>query len=481
MRSTLFDSVRGYFRMANRWLLRTPERALNEAYEAALAIKNLEDSYFNGDRIFPDSKRYGRTTQNYFQSELKKNLDIIKLRLIEFRASRTIVRLSNQSITEVQLEENSTDLQRINVIDRPGVILKKLRFIDEILSRYESRDPNPASVIVIADANQSNANQSNGASMVRVEDNRDNSRNSLSRDNSQDNNRRKKSKITGTNSAFLDDPNARKDARSITDKTGVLPRSILETVDRIKRELDPEAEQEVVRDFRRSKARTIISMRLVLFLIIIPLLTQQVSKSFVVGPLVDQFRDDTSQVRIFLNDEMEEEALTELQKFEQRLRFEILIGQEEPRSEEEINEQVREKAREIQEEFREISGDAIKNVFSDIFGLLAFMLVLVNSRKEIEVLKSFMDQMIYGLSDSAKAFVIILFTDMFVGFHSPHGWEVLLEGVSRHFGLPANRDFIFLFIATFPVILDTIFKYWIFRYLNRVSPSAVATYKTMNE
>jgi hypothetical protein len=141
----------------------------------------------------------------------------------------------------------------------------------------------------------------------------------------------------------------------------------------------------------------------------------------------------------------------------------------------------RERARELQEEFREISGDAIKNVFSDIFGLLAFVLVLVNSRKEIEVLKSFMDQMIYGLSDSAKAFVIILFTDMFVGFHSPHGWEVLLEGVSRHFGLPANRDFIFLFIATFPVILDTIFKYWIFRYLNRVSPSAVATYKNMNE
>jgi hypothetical protein len=92
-----------------------------------------------------------------------------------------------------------------------------------------------------------------------------------------------------------------------------------------------------------------------------------------------------------------------------------------------------------------------------------------------------MDQLIYGLSDSAKAFVIILFTDIFVGFHSPHGWEILLEGVSRHFGLPANRDFIFLFIATFPVILDTIFKYWIFRYLNRVSPSAVATYKTMNE
>jgi lipoprotein signal peptidase len=51
----------------------------------------------------------------------------------------------------------------------------------------------------------------------------------------------------------------------------------------------------------------------------------------------------------------------------------------------------------------------------------------------------------------------------------------------RHFGLPESRDFIFLFISTFPVILDTIFKYWIFRYLNKVSPSAVATYHSMNE
>jgi hypothetical protein len=106
---------------------------------------------------------------------------------------------------------------------------------------------------------------------------------------------------------------------------------------------------------------------------------------------------------------------------------------------------------------------------------------MLTNQKELGVLKSFLDETVYGLSDSAKAFIIILFTDMFVGFHSPHGWEVLLEGVARHFGLPANRDFIFLFIATFPVILDTIFKYWIFRYLNRISPSAVATYRNMNE
>lgn len=463
MRNTFLDSIKGSLRVANRWLLKTPERALDEAYDAALAIRNLEDSYFNGNRISADPNRYGKTTQTYFQSELRKNLKIIKIRLTEFRASSTIVQLSNQTnrtITEVQLEESTTDLQRINVVDRPSLVLKKLRFIDEVLSRYSINEPEPTSVIVVSDSNQSRS------SAIQPMDGKK---------------PKNRPQLTNVNDAFLENPNTKRDVKSITDKTGVLPRSILETVDRIKRELDPEAEQEVVRDFRRSKAKTIISLRLILLLIIVPLLTQQVSKSFVVGPIVDRIRGEQAEVRVFLNEEMEEEALAELQKFEQRMRFEILIGEAQPRSEEEIAEQVREKARELQEEFRQISRDAIKNVFSDIFGLLAFVAVLVSSRREIEVMKSFMDQLIYGLSDSAKAFVIILFTDMFVGFHSPHGWEVLLEGVSRHFGLPANRDFIFLFIATFPVILDTIFKYWIFRYLNRVSPSAVATYKNMNE
>ena len=70
---------------------------------------------------------------------------------------------------------------------------------------------------------------------------------------------------------------------------------------------------------------------------------------------------------------------------------------------------------------------------------------------------------------------------MFVGFHSAHGWEVILGGILHHFGLPENQSLIFLFIATVPVILDAIFKYWIFRYLSRMSPSAAATYRNMNE
>ena len=111
---------------------------------------------------------------------------------------------------------------------------------------------------------------------------------------------------------------------------------------------------------------------------------------------------------------------------------------------------------------------------------MAFVVVCLVSRDQLRVLRGFLDEAIYGLSDSAKAFAIILFTDIFVGYHSPEGWTVLLDGIAHHFGLPTQENFILLFIATFPVILATIFKYWIFRYLNRVSPSSVATLKGMN-
>jgi len=149
-------------------------------------------------------------------------------------------------------------------------------------------------------------------------------------------------------------------------------------------------------------------------------------------------------------------------------------------SPEQLHLQLSERAKELKEEADLESTHAIKNVLSDLAGLLGFTLVCLLGRRDLQVLRGFLDEAVYGLSDSAKAFAIILFTDIFVGFHSPEGWTVLLDGVANHFGLPAQENFIMLFIATFPVVLATVFKYWIFRYLNRVSPSSVATLRNMN-
>jgi CemA family len=264
------------------------------------------------------------------------------------------------------------------------------------------------------------------------------------------------------------------------DKTGVLPRSIGRTINRIKEELDSESEEEVLRRYRAARAKTTGAIRFLLALIIIPLLTQQLSKHFIVSPIVERVRtEETSQV--FLNHEWEEEAFEELQAFEEGLKFEALTGSTPEITEEQQEELVKQKALEIAEEFRGKSKNAVSNVFADMIALGAFVVTLLFNRDAIGTLQAFMDTLVYGLSDSAKAFIIILSTDIFVGFHSPHGWEVLLEGLANHLGVAANKSMISLFIATVPVVMDTMFKYWIFRYLSRMSPSTVATLKEMDE
>ena len=268
--------------------------------------------------------------------------------------------------------------------------------------------------------------------------------------------------------------------QSAFEKTGAIPRSITKTFEKFKKELDPNSESEIIEEFRVSRYQTAASIKYLLLLIVVPVIVNQLSKSVIFSPFIDYFWNE-KRTDIFLNASQEERAFSELQRFEEKIHFEILIGQLPQLSQESIDTEIKDKAIELAQYYSQESIDAIKNFLSDLLGFIAFCYLILKGGRQVSVLKSFVNELIYGLSDTAKAFLIILFTDIFVGFHSTHGWEVLLENGLRHFGLPENRDFIFLFIASFPVILDTVFKYWIFRYLNQVSPSAVATYRNMNE
>jgi hypothetical protein len=267
---------------------------------------------------------------------------------------------------------------------------------------------------------------------------------------------------------------------TITQKTGALPRSLSRTFRKIKTDLKSSSEVEVIQNFRRQRRITQAAIRCLLLLIIIPLITQKLSKQFFLLPLVEKYREEHNS-EIFINLEMKEEAFKELQNFEEEIKFNNLLSIVPAIAPEIIEEKLKEKVNELAVEFGNKSNSSISNVFADLLGLVTFVIVALTNSRGITAIKSFLDDIMYGLSDSAKAFLIILFTDVFVGFHSPHGWEVILEGLASHLGVQPNHSAIFLFIATFPVILDTILKYWIFRYLNRISPSAVATLKNMNE
>lgn len=347
------------------------------------------------------------------------------------------------------------------------------------------------------------------------------------------------------------------------EQTGLVPRSIIRTFDRFRRQLLNGAESSVIQEFRVSRYQVLVSVKCLVTLLVIPLVVNFLTKTFFFMPLTE-YLWNTQQNEIFLNLYQENRAFSELHDFEEKLFFESLIetqsapfGKENSqkdqlsaRKEKEIlasayssentrlsknksfedsgiyktetpseaaqaarvakqsqltpslslnlieegqagfspfylenslPQKFQQKTIELAIYYNQQSIEAITNLFGDFITFITISFLFIWMEPQIIILKSFLTESIYSLSDTTKSFLLILLTDLLVGFHSPRGWEIFLEIILRHFGLPENQDFIFLFVATFPVLLDTVFKYWIFRYLNQISPSTVATYHNMIE
>jgi hypothetical protein len=278
-------------------------------------------------------------------------------------------------------------------------------------------------------------------------------------------------------------------AKSI-EKMGFIPRSILRTLGRFRLQLWPGVENLVIQEFQVSRYQFLVSFKSLFFLFFFPLFFQFLSKQFLFKPAVEYIWN-TQQSTIFLNISQEKRAFQQIENFEEKLYFESLIMP--PIQKNELSgintnetkiyfeQKLYEKYSELAAEYNEESIDALANIFTDLFTLIGFILVANSMRPQLIILKSFITELLYSFGDTTKSFLLLFITDLFVGFHSPHGWEVFLEAVIDHFGFAENEDFVFLFVATFPVLIDTVVKYWIFRYLNKLSPSTVATYHSMIE
>ena len=443
-----------------QWISSTPLRSLDRAYQAALRIKAIENRYFQGG-VIGSNGSHGQNTSHYFQIQLRQHLRQISLSLAEFRASSLFSRPPDPELdgsgprvaAEVNDAEDlsaksSPSTTKGKGAERDPSIFEKLEFIDQVISRYKRpAPPLKVSATRLQPQEQDESTQAEPAAQPIKAD-----------------------------KTPLEDGSA-----PVASKTAVLPRSLLRTARQIRRELSSQAEEELLQEYRSQRTRTLVAVRFLLLLAILPLLVQIFSKHFLFGPLVDRLQPQEPTL-VALSHELQERAVAEFELFKEKMEFERALRHQ-PRQEldSELEDQLSLKAEELLQKYSRKNLEGPKNILADLLSLAVFGWLVFVGREEIEVLKSFLDRLIYGLSDSAKAFIIILFTDVFVGYHSPHGWEVLLSSLAEHLGLPENRNFIYGFIATFPVFLDTLFKYWIFRYLNRVSPSAVATYHAMND
>jgi hypothetical protein len=299
--------------------------------------------------------------------------------MVEFNASRSFLELPDRVGAKPKPGHSPDRHQHglhLDNKERASLIFEKLEFIDGVIDKYINNSRSTAIVPVVSSVNQQ-VKSTNSSSQLDANKG-------------------------SSNSVKIHEG----EVDIFSEEVNLLPRSLLGPLNRITKELDPEAEKEVVKNFRNSKVKTVISLRFILLLILVPLLANQLSKNFIVGPVVDYFRAKEN-APVFLNINLEEEAFQELERFEQHLKFERLIGRAPSLSLEETEKKIAEKAVELAEEYRTESSGAIKNIFADLISCIAFAAIILTNKK--------------------------------------------------------------------------VFKYWIFRYLNRSSPSAVATYKNMNE
>lgn len=269
------------------------------------------------------------------------------------------------------------------------------------------------------------------------------------------------------------------------ERTGLIPRSIIRTFDRFIKQLFPESKKQVLQEFRISRYQVIVSVQTLAILIFIPLIINITFKNFIIMPATEFFWNNF-QKEIFINYSQQTKALQELKNFEEIIFFENFLEPPFIKDKKDensllINLAFQEKTLLLAIEYNQQSILALTNIVTDFLTFLTLTFLFLFLKTQISILKSFLIECFYSFSDATKSFLLIFSTDLLVGFHSPRGWDLILEFFFQHFGLPENENFVLLFIASFPVVLDTLFKYWIFRYLNKISPSTVATYHNMIE
>jgi hypothetical protein len=322
------------------------------------------------------------------------------------------------------------------------------------------------------------------------------------------------------------------------ERIGFIPRSILRMLDRFYHQLSIGTAEPLVKQFRFSKYLLLTSVKSLVILIFLPIVVNFFTKTYVFRPIIEYFWDK-KQTEIFLNYDLQEKAFYQMKDFEDKIFFESLVKSpmtlnlnlskidekttslaQDALSDKktiattpeqilsqtfeqkkisknseflqpvaffpigsltEIEHKLSEKTMELAEESNMESREAITNLLSDMVGLLTLCFLLIQMKMSVMNTTAFLFESFFSLKDSKKSFIMLLFTDLLVGFHSPRGWEVIFDFIFEHFGLPQNHNIILLLVGTFPVLLDALFKYWIFRHLNRHSPATVATYQSMVE
>ncbi|PXX88929.1 hypothetical protein CR158_11815 [Halomonas heilongjiangensis] len=188
---------------------------------------------------------------------------------------------------------------------------------------------------------------------------------------------------------------------------------------------------------------------------------------------------NTTKSESFLNDIQEKGILEKFLELEELLLLDEMIKEYPETLRQEFRLGIHKEMIKLIKMYNEKRMDTILHFSTNILSFIILSIYSILGKNELIILNSWVQEFLYNLSDTLKAFSILLVTDFCIGYHSHRGWELLIVSVYKDFGFAHNDQIIAPLVSSLPVILDTIFKYSIFNYLNRVSPSLVVIYHSM--
>nr|YP_010296476.1 envelope membrane protein [Rhododendron calophytum]YP_010296492.1 envelope membrane protein [Rhododendron calophytum]UMB51803.1 envelope membrane protein [Rhododendron calophytum]UMB51819.1 envelope membrane protein [Rhododendron calophytum] len=190
---------------------------------------------------------------------------------------------------------------------------------------------------------------------------------------------------------------------------------------------------------------------------------------------------NTSQSETFLNDIQEKDILKKFIELEELVLLDEMIKEYSETHLQKIGIGIHKETIQLIKIYNE---DRIHTILHFSTNLICFIILSGYSilrNEELVILNSWAHEFLYNLSDTIKAFSILFLIDLCTGYHSTHGWELMIGSVYNDFGFFHNDQILSVLVSILPPIVDAIFKYSIFSYLSRVSPSLVVIYNSMNE
>nr|YP_009586424.1 CemA [Solanum etuberosum]YP_009587954.1 CemA [Solanum palustre]QBL63753.1 CemA [Solanum etuberosum]QBL69618.1 CemA [Solanum palustre]UNZ89866.1 chloroplast envelope membrane protein [Solanum etuberosum]WAJ55499.1 envelope membrane protein [Solanum etuberosum]WRK82812.1 envelope membrane protein [Solanum etuberosum] len=190
---------------------------------------------------------------------------------------------------------------------------------------------------------------------------------------------------------------------------------------------------------------------------------------------------NTGQSQIVLNNIQEKSLLEKFRELEELLFLDEMIKEYSETHLEEFGIGIHKETIQLITIQNENRMDTILHFSTNIicFGILSGYSIL--GKEKLVILNSWAQEFLYNLSDTSKALCLLLVTEFFLGYHSPPGWEFAIRSIYNEVGVVANEQTITILVCTLPVIFDTCFKYWLFRYLTSLSPSILLIYDSITE